>query len=341
VTPVIAEADKNLNGYLKTGNVEVEMDVLGNAAVLDVYKFLTLKMEDAKTLIDHIKEDSALALKLLSIPTESYQTLKDCFLEIAKSADDSDVITSSKIKQFFFPVEENYHQFSIVSNSGVIYELKKRIDTIRFSNDGKEAREQKYSNSFSEQGFIEIYNLTTISFGGTKPQNISVLNNQNGGRAYLLLSAPPKLKKRDIRFPKENFFSDSFRDFEYRDIFEALHRLFKTDYNNARIREGRDYRLQELMDHIIHKMWAVRAVAKDQYRPKRSRLKEHQKIWLCEEFFELREAEDEWLDKLCKEIAAWTIRTYERLLGKRAYKLGDAYFSHVQKVVIQNREALR
>ncbi len=95
------------------------------------------------------------------------------------------------------------------------------------------------------------------------------------------------------------------------------------------------------MDRIINKMWAVRAVSKEQYRSEQSQLKPHQKIWLCEEFQHIREEDNDWIDKLCKEVSSWTIRTYERLLDKQAYKLGESERLHIYKIVTQNREALR
>ncbi len=95
------------------------------------------------------------------------------------------------------------------------------------------------------------------------------------------------------------------------------------------------------MDRIINKMWAVRAVSKEQYRPESSQLKPHHKIWLCDEFQQDREEENDWLDKLCNEIAGWIIRTYEKLLGKQAYKLGESERLHIHEIVTQNREALR
>jgi len=341
VTPVITVAVKGVDGFLRSGNVIVETDALGNAAALDVYKFLTLAMEDSRKLIEHIQEDSELAFELLSIQTESYESLKNDFLKITESDDNNGTITSSKIKQVYFPVNDGYQQLSILSNSGIIYELRKRIDNFRFSDEITELRELKRNNTYSKQGFSELYNLTTIGYGGTKPQNISVLNNQNGGKAHLLMSIPPILQKRDIRFPKQNFFRESFRDYEYREIFGALHKLFKTDYNNIRIREGRDYRLQDLMDRIIDKMWAVRAVSREQYWPEHSQLKLHQKTWLCNEFQQNREEENDWLDKLCNEIARWIILTYEKLLDKQAYKLGESVRLHIHKIVTENREALR
>jgi CRISPR-associated protein Csy1 len=340
-TPVIADACKRVDGYLRSGNVVVETDALGNAAVLDVYKFLTLEMEDSKKLIEHIQEDSELAVGLLTIQTENYESLKNGFLKMTESDDTGDTITSSKIKQVYFPANDSYHQLSILSNSGIIYELRKRIDNLRFSDEVKGLRELKRNNVYSERGFAELYNLTTIGYGGTKPQNISVLNNQNGGKAHLLMSVPPTLQKRNIRFPKQSFFRESFRYYEYREVFDALHKLFKTDYNNVRIREGRDYRLQDLMDRIINKMWAVRAVSKEQYRSEHSQLKPHQKIWLCEEFQHTREEENDWIDKLCNEITNWIIRTYEKLLKKQAYKLDESIRLYIHKIVTQNREALR
>lgn len=340
-TPVIADVGRGVDGYLRSGNVVVETDALGNAATLDVYKFLTLEMDDSRKLIEHIQEDSELAVGLLTIQTESYETLKNGFLTMIASGDNSAAITSSKIKQVYFPVIDNYHQLSLLSNSGIVYELRKRIDSIRFSDEVKELRDRKRNNIYSERGFIELYNLTTIGYGGTKPQNISVLNNRNGGKAHLLLSAPPVLNKRDVHFPKQNFFIESFSYYEYREVFYALHKLFKTDYNNVNIRKGRDYRLQDLMDRMIDRMWAVRAVSVEQYQPTLSQLNPHQKIWLCDEYRQAREDENDWLDKLCKETAGWIIRTYEKMMGKQAFKMGEAERLHIHNIVIENREALR
>jgi len=341
VTPIIAEIDSDADGFLRSGNVAVETDALGNAAALDVYKFLTLEMEDNRKLLDHIQEETELAIKLLSIQSEKHETLRSGFLAMISAGDSNDAITSSKIKQVYFPLQGGYHQLSLLSNSGMIYELKKRINNMRFSDEVTGLREQKRNNAYSDRGFAELYNLTTIGFGGTKPQNISVLNNQNGGKAYLLMSMPPTLQKRNILFPKQNFFSESFRYYEYREIFDALHKLFTTEYNNKRIREGRDYRLQELMDRIIDRMWAVRAVCKEQYHPKDSRLQPHQKVWLCDENQQTREEENDWLDKLCAEIAGWAIRTYEKVLGKQAFKLGESEMLHILEIVSENRGALR
>jgi CRISPR-associated protein Csy1 len=43
---MIATAQPRNDSYMRTGNVRYEMDVFGNAAAMDAYKFLTLLMSD-------------------------------------------------------------------------------------------------------------------------------------------------------------------------------------------------------------------------------------------------------------------------------------------------------
>ena len=340
VTSVIATSARSNDGLLKSGNVAVDTDALGNAAALDVYKFLTLEMVDGLQLLAHIDEGSELAKKLLNIKNVAYEELKEGFLTMVQSAGEN--ITSSKIKQVYFPVDDDYHQLSILTNSGMLYQLRKRIDTLRFSDDVKSLRELKKKNEFSEQGFAEIYGITTIGYGGTKPQNISVLNNQNGGKAHLLSSLPPQIDKRSVHFPRSNFFTESFRTHEYSDAFKALHRIFKIDYkNNKSLRDSRDARLQELIDRIIDKMWAIRSVSIEQFHADTSQLSQIQKVWLHSDFIVEREEQDEWLDTLVNEISSWLITTYKKVLGKQAEMLGEEERLHFLKIVTANKEALR
>jgi CRISPR-associated protein Csy1 len=339
VSSVLVNIDHINDGFLKTGNVTVATDALGNAAALDVYKFLTLMMEDGKSLLTHIQQDSALATSLLSIKSASYQNLKDGFLAMVESSNKN--ITSSKIKQVYFPVENDYHQLSLLTNSGMVYQLRARLDKLRFSDDVKILRDKRRKNEFSEQGYSEIYGLTTIGYGGTKPQNISVLNNQNGGKAHLLSSVPPSIEKRNIHFPKSDFFIESFKKYDYADTFKALHKLFQADYNNVNIRNARDHYLQEIMDLLIEKMWAVRAVSPTQYHQESSFLVSHQRTWLCSDDTQNREESEQWLDTLVDEISRWISRSYEKVVGKTAVKLGEEERLLFVNIVEQNREFLK
>jgi len=339
VSSVIATVEANCDGFLKTGNVVAETDALGNAAALDVYKFLTLQMTDGQQLITHIQQDSSLAVTTLKVNSIAYQTLKDGFLAMIDAGGKS--ITSSKIKQVFFPVENDYHQLSILSNSGLIYKLRKRLDDLRFSDEVKVLREIKRKNEFSEQGFSEIYNLTTIGYGGTKPQNISVLNNQHGGKAHLLMSMPPSLIKRDISFPTSDFFTQSIHYSQCKGAFLKLHQLYIRNDNNRHLRETRDQCYQAIIDHIINTMWNIRLISSEQYFSKHSRLNQNQKKWLLDEYKTFREEDDAWVDSILESITQFIFHGYEKILGKKAIKFAENEYQQMAKIVANNKEALR
>lgn len=341
VTSVIAEMQRRDDGFLRSGNAVVQSDALGNAAALDVHKFLSLEMPDGRQLIEHIKKDSDLAKSLLTIKSKGYETLKSEFLEMTTSSTES--VTSSKIKQVYFPVEDDYHQLSVLSNSGMIYHLRKRLDELRFGEKLKELREKKKKNAFSDKGYAEIYNLTTIAYGGTKPQNISVLNSQNGGKSHLLFSMPPALNERTVHFPKHDFFSESIKPWSMKSTFTALHKIYQVlDYSNVTMRDARKYYYEQLLEKIIEQMWAVRQVSSEQYYEKTSQLKGHQKTWLLLEDEMKREHDDEWLEKVVNDISLWIMHSYKRLFGKSAIDInGKEELMDIEKIVEKHKEALR
>ncbi|OXX33730.1 type I-F CRISPR-associated protein Csy1 [Vibrio sp. V09_P4A23P171] len=341
VSSIIAKNKPRIDGFLRSGNVSVEPDALGNAAALDVYKFLSLEMSDQRSLLVHIEQESELARQLLDIPSCEFQTLRDGFLKMVDS--DQASVSSSKIKQVYFPIADGeYHLLSLLTHSGHLFELRKRLDALRFGDVVKEARECKKTDHFHPAGYQEIFGLTTIGFGGTKPQNISVLNNQNAGKAHLLASMPPELTPRDIRLPRTDFFKESFSAWQAKEVLEALHRLFQTDYNNINLRDGRDYRIQQYVDLVIEKMWQVRLFLEAYSGELSSALPLEQKIWLYPEFAEQRHQEDEWLDKIIRHIARGLINHYSRSkVITNPVTLADQELVAIEKVVASNKENLR
>ncbi|EPZ4992549.1 type I-F CRISPR-associated protein Csy1 [Vibrio cholerae] len=341
VSSIIAKNKPRIDGFLRSGNVSVEPDALGNAAALDVYKFLSLEMSDQRSLLVHIEQESELARQLLDIPSCEYQALRDGFLKMVDS--DQASVSSSKIKQVYFPIADGeYHLLSLLTHSGHLFELRKRLDALRFGDAVKEARECKKTNHFHPEGYQEIFGLTTIGFGGTKPQNISVLNNQNAGKAHLLASIPPELTPRDIRLPKTDFFKESFTARQAKEVLESLHRLFQIDYNNINLRDGRDYRIQQYVDLVIEKMWQVRLFLEAYSGELSSALPLEQKIWLYPDFAEQRQQEDEWLDKIIRHIARGLINHYSRSkVITNPVILADQELLAIEEVVASNKENLR
>lgn len=337
-TSIIANSTPAMDGFLRSGNVQVERDALGNAAALDVYKFLTLIMDDGDSLLSHIQRDSSLAKDLLTIESEPYDSLKAGFLAMVESHEEN--VTSAKIKQVYFPVDEGYHLLSILTPSGIVFDLRKRIDVIRFSEEAKAARKAKNNSQYAAD-YKELYGLTTMGYGGTKPQNISVLNNQNGGKAHVFLSAPPTIKKRDIHFPTQDFFQQSLNPYRFKALYKALHRLFTTEKNNIHVRDERDAYYQAIVDGIIETAWALRVVEPLQYHPESSRLPACQYIWLCKEREAKYDEDEVWLDKVVKDITGFITTGYQKVFAKKAIMLGDAEDQYVEKLVNANREALK
>ena len=340
VTPIIYLGERRCDGFLRTGNVELsdEVDSLGDASCLDVEQFLKLVLVDGERLMDHLKTGSVYIQEKLS-EVDDYKTVVEGFLKI--SEEHKQYCTNSKIKQVYFPVDDDYHLLSVLTPSPLVFELRKRIDKIRFSEETKAAREARKANDYHEDGYKDIFNITTIGYGGTKPQNISVLNNQNGGKAHLLLSMPPQIKKYEVAFPSADFFAQSLNHFMFIEQLLSLHSIFSRYKNNIEVRTERDAFYQDIVDRIVGKMWAVRGVCDQQYMESSSQLPKYQKIWLCSEFLEIREESDDWLDKIVKDITSFIFVAYEKALGKKAIMFGDGEFNHVLKLVNENREALR
>lgn len=347
VTSIIANCTYADDGYLRTGNVSVEPDALGNAAALDVYKFLNIVLQDGETLLWHISSDSDLAKQILDIPTATYADLKEGFMAMLQVAGDN-FVTSSKIKQVYFPVGNSYHQLSVLTNSGLVFELRRRLDDMRFGDQVKATRDLKKKGEYSETGFSEIYDLTTIGYGGTKPQNISVLNNQNGGKAYLLASVPPALTVREVRFPKSDFFNESLNYRQFKELFEDLHKVIKIELGGNITRQklltARDNRLKALVLKIMDSVYLMREVSIVQYK-ETSGLPAAQVIWLCAEKADERESSDAWLDEIIHNCTRWLNYTYAKLLGDKQVLLGNEEFNEMKKLIEQwvyeNREFLR
>lgn len=338
-TSLIASSQHASDGYLRSGNVRVEADALGNAATLDVHKFLTLEMSNGQSLLEHIEQDTEVAKSLLTINAARYVDLKKGFLAMIEAQDES--ITSSKVKQVYFPIKSGYHQLSLLTASGITFELRKRIDKLRFSDETKQARAHENGNEYHETGYKSVLNLTTIGYGGTKPQNISVLNNKYGGKTHLLLSAPPILKNRNVLFPSADFFDQSVSPFNFKDVFFALHALFIKYENNWELRSEREGYYQEIVDRIIQKMWQLRFVADEQFNVDRSQLNKTQRVWLLSENKQIRELENEWLEDLTRNIAKFIFHGYEKVLKKKAIIFSDAELSHIHRVVVKAQESLR
>jgi len=331
---VIAKSSQADDGYLRSGNVDYELDVFGNAAAMDVYKFLSLLLDDGKTVLTHLEEDSAAIKSIFTLPTASYESLKLGLTSI-KQLDDSNK-TDHLVKQVYFPVGDDYHLLSLLTPSGLLTQVKSRIDAIRFSEQTKQAKDCRRKNEYDATGYDDLFDLTITAFGGTQPQNVSVLNSQNAGRAYLLASAPPTIKQRQIRLPTRSFFRNSLGIRLFKDYFQPLDKLIRTGVNNVHVREGIQNCLKYIIDQVLQRAFRVRAYgtgwsSTEHYQS----LPLAQRIWLDDAYIGQRENQDDWLEDVVGSFTRWILDTYEYLFKETYIKLSDHELREIRGIVEQ------
>lgn len=330
---VIVQAKQNNDGYLRSGNVSYPLDVFGNAAAMDVFKFLSLPLTEKLTVLDGFERQEESLKTLLVGSNLDFETLGTEFLKI--KATDNSVKTDHLVKQVYFPIEQaEYHLLSILTPSGLITRLKQSIDTIRFSEETKQAKELRRKNEHHEIGYADIFDLTITAYGGTQPQNVSVLNSQNAGRAYLLSSCPPVLEKRAIRLPKTDFFAQCLYRKNYQESFIQLHKFMQLDLNNDDIRTAIRNIIQFVIDQILVLASKTREYSAEGWSNQDyyASLPKLQRIWLDKIYQTERDEDLDWRDELSREIARWILRSYEKVISD-AYKLGTGEILDVKQRV--------
>ena len=330
---VIAQVKSAQDGYLRSGNVNYPLDVFGNAAAMDVYKFLSLKLTEDCTVLTGFEHDDHDLKRLIENASLDFESLKQAFLVIKN--DDASSKTDHLVKQVYFPIaDDEYHLLSILTPSGLITRLKQTIDHLRFSEATKEAKEKRKKSEHDAISYADIFDLTVTAYGGTQPQNVSVLNSQNAGRAYLLSSYPPILEKRLVRLPKTDFFAQCLYRKNYQDSFVQLHKFMQLDLNNIDIRTAIRNIIQFVIDQVLLQGFKIREYypegwSKQDYYASLPKL---QRVWLDPIYIEQRESDYEWRNELSEDIARWILRSYENVISD-AYMLGTGEINDVKQRV--------
>ena len=336
ITPIVFFGSYSSDGYVRSGNVKSErsIDMYGSAGYAAIMKFLALTMSNGKSVLDNINEGTPEAIELLALSGDSADKLREQFSVLNQSRNNEAHITSSKIKQVYFPLGENqYHLLSLLTPSPLVYELKNRIATIR--NDARNKRELMAKGE-TTSSFKEIYNLITLKYGGTQPQNISQLNTENGGISKLLYSAPPTLEDHKLRLPRKNFFFEclNFEDFKWE--FEGIKKLATISPDSQipleKQRKYRDRLFKEIVLTITEKLYAVRENIKEIPNT----LTHAQQIWLNKDKTIREEKIDNWESVIIDDMANWIIKN---ILKHCQLELGDTELTEI-KSILKNYEDL-
>ncbi len=336
-TSIIATCKQENDGLLRSGNISVDLDVFGNAAALDVEKFLRIKLPDNKTILQHLEDNTDFIQTQFDIKGVNFNEIRNNFLKI-KTSDLNQ--TSEKLKQVYFPVKDDYHLLSILIPSGIVYKLKQRINAIRFSDENKEMREALSKQVMITGKIEDVRDLTALGYGGTKPQNISTLNNQNGGISLLLSSMPPLLKKRKVQPPKTDFFDNCLWDNLFKEDFKDFHQVLSDRKNNKPIRDKRDDIVLNSIAKVQRLITEIRKAGvgwseSDNY----SDLDEWQKVWLDDKNQDIR-VNKNYLQQAQSGFANWFIGNYKKsITGNKI--LGTDDINHIKEILNNEKELLR
>jgi len=180
--------------YLSTSSIqECAVDFIGNSATLDVANLLLLE-SDGTRLMDCIRRGDDQPLTVHSRDAEQLRRWMD---GLSKALENNGIVSHPLAKQTYFPLEESkYHLLSPLFASSLCHGLHQRIDQARFGEEAKEARDARRKGDFAKAAIVDFPQLAEQHFGGTKPQNVSLLNSKRYGRAYLLSCQPYRWQSR-------------------------------------------------------------------------------------------------------------------------------------------------
>jgi CRISPR-associated protein Csy1 len=207
--PGNAEAGELSIGTHTLGS-DLTPDVVGNAAALDVNKFLRLTVAGQSLLARAMAGDAALQAAL-SDDAEQAAGWMAAFAGLA--AGKGQPASHKLAKQIYWPLADGgYHLLAPLFPTSLVHGVHQAIREDRFSEEAKAAREARRAGANHPHGYREYPFLAIQNFGGTKPQNISQLNSERYGENYLLPSLPPNWQSEPVRPPlhSESVFEQAF-----------------------------------------------------------------------------------------------------------------------------------
>ena len=304
-------------GYLATASLKAPViDVIGNAAALDVANLLLLEA-GGKRLVDLIQDNDTTSLAAFTNDKVQLETWCD---GLSQALAGGVVTTHTLAKQTYFPVDEGYHLLSPLFASSLCHALYQRIDQSRFGDEAKVAREARRKNEFSDLAIVDFPHLAEQHFGGTKPQNVSLLNSKRYGRAYLLSCQPPAWQDRLTAPESQEHF---WIRYEYRvaatlgELSRFLKSVVQAD-NNAAIKQRRAGLVDDLMGALLHYGAELRTLPAGWSRAMTEPMSEAFCRWL--DPIDGQTLSDEEANQIALEFG----RRLNRRLQKRLAHIGDA-----------------
>lgn len=316
-------------------------DVVGNAAALDVFKFLKLTHEGSTLLQMACAQNPDLAQTLSTDPAEARQWM-DAFAALVQPC--GTPASHGYAKQLYWRVEDDahddasYHLIAPLFGSALAHTVWQTLQEHRFGDTAKAARQARKDGADSDTPVHEYPHLAVRKMGGTKPQNISQLNSERGGNNLLLASLPPLWQTRE-QLPHTS--QRLMARFGYRpEVKQTLQQLRKfLESNppaNLDTRQHRDAMVFDLLDEWLQLSATLRTVAPGWSQRPECQLSAAQKHWLDPEGVAQAALHastrvpdvDDTLDAVAQDLARWLNGQLRDPLP-----LGDPEFAHWRTLV--------
>lgn len=311
-----ADLSATSESFLSTSSISNrQIDVVGNAAALDVAGLLKLETESGQKLYQCIEQANGEPFAPFANNEEQLAVWLDSFAQVFEDVDKS----SHKLaKQTYFPVSGDYHLVSAMFASSLVHELYERIAHVRYrSEEDKQARDARRKEVYSSRNVVLYPNLAVQAFGGTKPQNVSQLNSAKHGKVFLLPSKPPTWRG-ELQLPIAKY--AFWRGYQRR-AYQTVNTMAKflkgvKDYNNQKIRQTRQQFTDELIDKLFSCAGEIRSAKNKAGWSAASNISEAEKYWLDpfrdnEEFVVARDAAN-WNEDIALQFAVWLNRQLKR-----------------------------
>lgn len=169
-------------------------DVVGNAAALDVFKFLKTEV-NGRRLLDWMQAGDVDLSSALADDVDTANAWMSAFSSLVRPNEEP--ASHPMAKQVYWlagidPTDDaQFHLLQPMFSSTLAHAVHGDIQDSRFGENNKVARQAFREKKPSDTPYRDYRNLVARKLGGTKPQNISQLNSERGGINYLLASLPP------------------------------------------------------------------------------------------------------------------------------------------------------
>lgn len=238
------------------------IDVVGNAAALDVAALLQLSHE-GKSLVNSIAQGDGSPLQPFARDELQLAEWLAGFTQVLSGNEPS---SHKYAKQLYFPIADgNYHLLAPLYSSSLAHAIYSRIAATRYPEEIKAVRKAKKDGKYHATQLIDFPDTAMRTFGGTKPQNVSQLNSKQGGKSFLLNCAPPHweaLAKPPLKVKSvfsRNHFGWRVRR-EIRNLRDyLLHQLVRNSTKPARDQRS-DY-VDQVLDQLVQYAAEIRTLA--------------------------------------------------------------------------------